>query len=165
MTKLGKNIQKGFTLIELMIVVAIIGILAAIAIPQYQNYVARAQISEAVNLMGGAKTPLEEFISSNGAFPDGTSSGETLADLGIAPNNGKYVASITIAEGTADDNAGQLIAQMAGSGVASQIQGKELALTRTASGEWTCSTGPASGDPVGSEFLPSSCRGAVPTTF
>lgn len=57
--------QKGFTLIELMIVVAIIGILAAIAIPQYQNYVARAQATEAVNILGGLKLPLSEALSFN----------------------------------------------------------------------------------------------------
>lgn len=73
--------QKGFTLIELMIVVAIIGILAAIAIPQYQNYIARSQFSEAHTLLGGARTPVQEAIDAGRTF--------LFADLGIQ-NEGKY---------------------------------------------------------------------------
>ena len=68
-----KAVQKGFTLIELMIVVAIIGILAAIAIPAYQNYTIRAQVTEGLNLADGWKTSVGEFYAQNGTFPAGSS--------------------------------------------------------------------------------------------
>jgi type IV pilus assembly protein PilA len=90
-----KTIQKGFTLIELMIVVAIIGILAAIAIPAYQDYTIRAQVSEGMTLASSVKASVSEFFADRGTWP------ADLTDLGIdnAPS-GKYVESLTVDDGT-----------------------------------------------------------------
>jgi type IV pilus assembly protein PilA len=92
-----KNLQKGFTLIELMIVVAIIGILAAIAIPAYQDYTIRAQVSEGMNLAAAAKAAVAETFLNRGAAP----ANRTVA--GMTPvatdTQGKYVASVDVATG------------------------------------------------------------------
>ena len=80
--------QKGFTLIELMIVVAIIGILAAIAIPQYQNYVARAQVAEGLALASGAKTAVAEYRSTTGEWPADNEAAGLAGEMDI---NGTYV--------------------------------------------------------------------------
>jgi type IV pilus assembly protein PilA len=85
--------QQGFTLIELMIVVAIIGILAAIAIPAYQDYTIRAQVSEGLNLSGGAKAAVTEYFQDRGAMP----TNNTLAGLAQPTEiQGKYVESVTV---------------------------------------------------------------------
>jgi type IV pilus assembly protein PilA len=83
--------HKGFTLIELMIVVAIIGILAAIAIPQYQNYVARAQVAEAFSLASGAKTAVAEHYMTTGSFPDDNEAAGLASAI-----TGKYVESVVV---------------------------------------------------------------------
>lgn len=90
-----KNLQKGFTLIELMIVVAIIGILAAIAIPAYQDYTVRAQVTEGLNLASDLKAGVGEYFANEGTWPP------TEADLGItAVKSGKYVEGVTLSNGT-----------------------------------------------------------------
>jgi type IV pilus assembly protein PilA len=88
-----KRVQQGFTLIELMIVVAIIGILAAIAIPQYAEYTNRARVSEGLQLAAGAKTATAEYYSSNNAWPNGNGDAGIAAAATIIGNN---VTSVTI---------------------------------------------------------------------
>jgi type IV pilus assembly protein PilA len=94
-----KTMQKGFTLIELMIVIAIIGILAAIAIPAYQNYTIRAQVTEGLNLADGWKTAISEYYAQNGTFP-GCSTTVAAGAAGCVSvtgaSTGKYVSAISV---------------------------------------------------------------------
>ena len=103
-----RDVNQGFTLIELMIAVAIIGILVAVGVPQYQNYVARSQAIEGVNLAGGIKTALAEYYNTNGAFPKDTT--DPHVGLGLEPATsitGKYVTSVTVS----DDGLGTITAE------------------------------------------------------
>jgi type IV pilus assembly protein PilA len=119
-----KSIQKGFTLIELMIVVAIIGILAAIAIPAYQDYTIRAQVTEGLNMAGAAKAAVSESYSANGAWP----ADNTAAGLGTNTDiKGKYVDSVTVAANVIT------IAFRNGAPASTPIRGMNLLLTGGAS--------------------------------
>jgi type IV pilus assembly protein PilA len=90
MNKIRKQIQKGFTLIELMIVVAIIGILAAIALPAYQDYTVRAKVTEPILAMSACKTSYTEYAQSNSALPD------NVTKAGCQPQMSKYVDGFVI---------------------------------------------------------------------
>jgi type IV pilus assembly protein PilA len=142
-----KSMQKGFTLIELMIVVAIIAILAAIAIPAYQNYLIRTQVSEGATLVDGAKIAQSEFYSNTGQFTTTPASAGLPAASSIT---GKYVTGVSITA-----NAGQIVATF-GNQANSAISGKDFilsAVTSTGSTSWTCTK-----STVDNKYLPSSCR-------
>ena len=140
------RLQKGFTLIELMIVVAIIGILAAVAIPAYQDYIARSQVSEAVSLTAGGKTPLAEFFADKGVWP-------STADIVMGNLAGKYVSNITLAGATGTVGTIQVSASMKDSGVNSSISGLTLVLTSSDGKTWNCTAGTLS-----SKYRPAACR-------
>ena len=139
-----KQLQKGFTLIELMIVVAIIGILAAVAIPAYQDYIAKAQATEAFSLLDGLKTPLAEAISAD-------STGGCSSPPG-AVTGGKYLASIGFTGAGTPLTSCSLLATYASSGVNSKVSSKTVTMLYTlADGSWSCSSN------LPTEVKPKSC--------
>ncbi len=143
--------QQGFTLIELMIVVAIIGILAAIAIPQYQNYTARAQVSEGFSLTSGLRTDIGEWVAQNGSLP-GEDQGGTRFE-GIDSDAGQYVASYTWNAGEeqidvvfeSDSAVGNNTLE-----ISPEMQGEDPDPARIRG--WACS-----GDGIDDALLPSAC--------
>ena len=140
-----KRVQQGFTLIELMIVAAIIGILAAVALPAYQDYTIRSQMTEPINLADGAKAAVADYWSNTGNFPT------TSADAGFAGASGKYTTGVEIG-----DNG--VITATVGNEANTAIANKVVTLTPEATTEgnlkWTC------GSDADAKYLPVACRGA-----
>jgi len=146
-----KKVQQGFTLIELMIVVAIIGILAAIAIPAYQDYTIRAQVSEGLNLAAGAKAAVSEYFMDRGTLP----LDNTQAGIATVPGDiqGNYVDTLTVANGVITVTYSSTAPQSANA----TINGSNLLLTPNTANpgaiDWDCSSGT-----LAAKHLPSACR-------
>ncbi len=140
-----RKIQQGFTLIELMIVVAIIGILAAIALPAYQDYTIRSQMSELMTLADGQKTAVTEFFTNTGRLPGSNLSAGVAASTSIV---GKYTTGVVIA------GLG-VVTATAGNDANILIGGKTLVLTPSdmvGSVKWHC------GSNAANKYLPTACR-------
>ncbi|HEZ7070609.1 TPA: pilin [Neisseria meningitidis] len=159
------TLQKGFTLIELMIVIAIVGILAAVALPAYQDYTARAQVSEAILLAEGQKSAVTEYYLNHGKWPGNNTSAGVATSSKI---KGKYVEKVEVAKGV-------ITATMLSSGVNNEIKGKKLSLwakRQDGSVKWFCGQPvtrntaddddvAANGtDKIDTKHLPSTCRDA-----
>ncbi|HEZ6107824.1 TPA: pilin [Neisseria meningitidis] len=157
------TLQKGFTLIELMIVIAIVGILAAVALPAYQDYTARAQVSEAILLAEGQKSAVTEYYLNHGEWPANNSSAGMASSSDI---KGKYVEKVEVAKGV-------ITATMLSTGVNKEIQGKKLSLwakRQNGSVKWFCGqpvtrndtadddVTAASDKQIDTKHLPSTCR-------
>ena len=141
-------IQKGFTLIELMIVIAIIALLASLGLPMYQDYTVRAKVSEIILAATPAKTALTEAVQVGNAMP---------ADLSLSDQTSQYVSSVAYSRDAANDKLGFITVTAASQ---PRIGGKKLQLKATLadSGQLNWSCGPAATDGIDAKYLPASCK-------
>ena len=149
-----RSMQKGFTLIELMIVVAIIGILAAVALPAYQDYTVRAKVTEGLSLAGAAKLAVAENSSQGRAYASGWESPAataSVASVGIVEGTGV----VTVTYGTAIDGGSKTILIVPTSGGTAYTGGTASVSTIPVGGsiEWNCTTGT-----LQQKFRPAACR-------
>jgi type IV pilus assembly protein PilA len=139
---------RGFTIVELMIVVAVIGVLAAISIPVYNDYISRAKVSEAITLTGGTRIPMQEFLGTWGRWP-------SVASIG-GKTKGSYVSNISA--GQIDGNTYFVEALMKGTATQNGVFGKQIRLLYKAdTREWACTT-IGTTNPMPELYLPSSCK-------
>ncbi|QIP48126.1 Pilin [Kingella kingae] len=149
-----KTMQKGFTLIELMIVIAIIGILAAIALPAYQDYTKRSRVSEGLSLAGGVKSALTEYYASNNAWP-ANNAAAGIADKGQITGNA--VSSVEVsATGSGAGGTGQITVTFN-----DKVKDKATLIMKgvgndAGSVKWTCTDGT-----LDTKYRPSECRGTT----
>ena len=141
-----KRAQQGFTLIELMIVVAIIGILAAVALPAYRDYSVRAKVSELILAASSGKTSVAEFVNTNGAMP-------TTGSLGLASQSSKYVSAVDYTQTSTSVG----VLTVTASSAEGAVSGKKIKLTGSINGtgqvDWACTT-----VDMDARYLPASCK-------
>jgi type IV pilus assembly protein PilA len=143
-----KRVQQGFTLIELMIVVAIIGILAAVALPAYRDYTVRAKVSELILAASSGKNTITEYVNTYGTMP-------ASGSVTLESQSTKYVSSVAYTQ----TNSSNGVITVTATSTESAISGKTIDLLGAVSGTqvvWTCKAGSSS--PIDAKYLPSSCK-------
>ena len=165
-----RRVQQGFTLIELMIVVAIIGILAAIAIPAYQDYTIRAQVTEGLNLADAVKVAVSDYYTQNGSFPAAGLTTAAPTGLGFtAVSTGKYGQVDILAGGVIQATFNGAAANAKLSAAGTNILGLSPYVTSNGDLVWQCglaaapstniaSAGAATGTTIPAKWLPASCK-------